>query len=361
MPSIVLRTDARASRASDQKTTVWFSWTSTRSSRCRWTARASTARSMSRPMRTSVVHVVAVADARDVLLDDRAGVELLGDVVRGRADDLHAAVARLAVRVGAGERRQERVVDVDHRRADRARKSPRQDLHVAREHDEVERGRRAAPASPPPPRLRLGRDGHVGNGTPKPRDVRSRSRWLEITSTMSASSSPLRQRHSRSSRQWSSRETRTRCACDRSRSDRPVHRRAARRRARRTRAPARSRPRSSPSSVELHPHEERAALGIGRVLVGIEDVRAVLEQEARDGGDDARPVGAGDRAAARREAGPPPRPAVCVRHAVGLASGRSSTAAAYQAPSRRPSVRRLAAARRRRGRRRGPGRCPARP
>ena len=54
----------------------------------------------------------------DVLLDDRPGVELLGDVVRGRADDLHAAVARALVGVGAGEGRQERVVDVDDRDAD---------------------------------------------------------------------------------------------------------------------------------------------------------------------------------------------------------------------------------------------------
>ena len=64
-------------------------------------------------------------DAHDVLLDDRARVELLGDVVGGRADDLHAALARAPVRVGAREGGQERVVDVDHRRAERARGSRR--------------------------------------------------------------------------------------------------------------------------------------------------------------------------------------------------------------------------------------------
>ena len=46
--------------------------------------------------------------------------------------------------------------------------------------------------------------------------------------------------------------------------------------------------------VELHPHEELAALGVGRVLVGGDDVRAGIGEEARDGGDDAVPVGAGD-------------------------------------------------------------------
>ena len=47
---------------------------------------------------------LAVGHAHDVLLDDRPGVELLGDVVRGRADDLHAALLRAAVRVGARRR-----------------------------------------------------------------------------------------------------------------------------------------------------------------------------------------------------------------------------------------------------------------
>ena len=111
----------RSSSTADQKTTVRLPCTSTRSSRCHFTARASTVRSMSRPSRTIVLDVLAVGDARDVLLDDRAGVELLGDVVRGRADDLHAALERPLVRVRAGEGRQERVVDVDDRRRRPAR------------------------------------------------------------------------------------------------------------------------------------------------------------------------------------------------------------------------------------------------
>ena len=50
--------------------------------------------------------------------------------------------------------------------------------------------------------------------------------------------------------------------------------------------------------VELHPHEELAALGVGRVLVGADDVRARVGEEAGDGGDDAVAVGAGDEQAA---------------------------------------------------------------
>ena len=49
---------------------------------------------------------------------------------------------------------------------------------------------------------------------------------------------------------------------------------------------------------ELHPHEELAALGVGRVLVGADDVRAGVGEEAGDGGDDAVAVGAGDEQAA---------------------------------------------------------------
>ena len=63
-----------------------------------------------------VVDLVAVADPGHVLVDDRAGVELLGDVVGGGADQLDAALVGAAVGVGADEGGQEAVVDVDRRR-----------------------------------------------------------------------------------------------------------------------------------------------------------------------------------------------------------------------------------------------------
>src|SRR5262245_40225910 len=56
---------------------------------------------------------VVVADPDDVLLDDRAGVQLGGDVVAGGPDELDAAAVGLVVRAGADERRQEAVVDVE--------------------------------------------------------------------------------------------------------------------------------------------------------------------------------------------------------------------------------------------------------
>ncbi len=47
--------------------------------------------------------VVAVRDADHVLLDDRAGVELLGHVVRGRSDQLTPRLLGSLVRLRAGE------------------------------------------------------------------------------------------------------------------------------------------------------------------------------------------------------------------------------------------------------------------
>ena len=56
---------------------------------------------------------VAVIDGDDRLGDDRAFVELFGHEMRGGADDFHAAFEGLPVRVRAGERRQERMMNVD--------------------------------------------------------------------------------------------------------------------------------------------------------------------------------------------------------------------------------------------------------
>src|SRR5439155_23654591 len=56
---------------------------------------------------------VAVADALDVLVDDRALVEVARDVMRSGADQLDATLMGLVVGPCALEARQERVVDVD--------------------------------------------------------------------------------------------------------------------------------------------------------------------------------------------------------------------------------------------------------
>mmetsp|Transcript_6847 Transcript_6847/g.21581 ORF Transcript_6847/g.21581 Transcript_6847/m.21581 type:complete len:282 (+) Transcript_6847:292-1137(+) len=77
-------------------------------------------------------------DARRALLDDGALVEARGRVVRRRADELDAALVRAVVRLGADERGQERVVDVDDAHGVRRAELVRDDLHVAREDDDVD-------------------------------------------------------------------------------------------------------------------------------------------------------------------------------------------------------------------------------
>src|SRR6478735_107717 len=71
------------------------------------------------------------------LLDDRTLVEIGRDVVRGGADDLHAAFVSLVVRPCALEARQERMMNVDAASGERAAHVIRQDLHVTRQHQKV--------------------------------------------------------------------------------------------------------------------------------------------------------------------------------------------------------------------------------
>ena len=93
---------------------------------------------MSRPIRDQIGDLVAVADPGHVLVDDRARVELLGDVMRGGSDQLHAALVGVAVGIGADEGGQEAVVDVDRRRAQPAQELGGEDLHVAGEDEQVD-------------------------------------------------------------------------------------------------------------------------------------------------------------------------------------------------------------------------------
>jgi hypothetical protein len=157
-----------------------------------------------------------------------------------------------------------------------------EDLHVPREHDEVDVGEQAE-------HLLLGLGlalaavGHVRERHAEALDVGARVRVVGDDDTGTRmSSSPLRIRHSRSSRQCSSRETRIPTRLTKSlgvsvnvmpnrsaTSSKPVHRSFV---------------------LELHPQEEALAGVLGRG----EDVRAVLEQEARDGGHDAGAVRARD-------------------------------------------------------------------
>ena len=116
----------------------WQPWSRMRCSQCQRTARESARHSASWPTVARVRRVVGVVDPDHLLLDDRALVEVGGDVVRRRADQLHAAVVRLVVRLRALEAGQERVVDVDRAALERVAEPVGEDLHVARQHHEVD-------------------------------------------------------------------------------------------------------------------------------------------------------------------------------------------------------------------------------
>src|SRR4051794_39897551 len=60
-----------------------------------------------------IVWRMAMADAFDVLIDNRAFIEVAGNVVRGSADQFDAPLMRLMVGPRALEAGQERMMDID--------------------------------------------------------------------------------------------------------------------------------------------------------------------------------------------------------------------------------------------------------
>ena len=85
-----------------------------------------------------VVDLVTVVDANDVLFDDRSLIEILSDVVRRCAHQFHAALARSPIRCRADKGRQERVMDVDQWATHLGQETGRQNLHIARQHYQVD-------------------------------------------------------------------------------------------------------------------------------------------------------------------------------------------------------------------------------
>jgi len=76
--------------------------------------------------------------AHHVLLDDGTLIEVSGDVVSGRTNELDPTLVSLVVGLGALEPWQERVVDIDHASREGAAQIVRQHLHVARENHKVD-------------------------------------------------------------------------------------------------------------------------------------------------------------------------------------------------------------------------------
>jgi len=79
-----------------------------------------------------------VIHTHDSLLNNRPLVQIRRDEMCRGADNLNTAIVRLMVRLRALERRQETVVDIDDFSRHGGAQSRRQDLHVARQHDEID-------------------------------------------------------------------------------------------------------------------------------------------------------------------------------------------------------------------------------
>jgi len=80
---------------------------------------------------------IPVGDADDVLLDDGAVVEYLGNVVAGGTDEFDAALERLVIGFGTHEGGQKGMVDVDNAVRKRRHELVGEHLHVAGEDGEI--------------------------------------------------------------------------------------------------------------------------------------------------------------------------------------------------------------------------------
>ena len=238
-----------------------------------------------------VLHRAAVVHPFDVLLDDRPLVEVGGDVVRGGADELDAAGVGLRVGPGALERRQERVVDVDDPAGQAPAQIVGQHLHVPGEDDElhVELVHQCGE-----PRLgrRLGRGAHRHVVEADAVELGERAQVVVVghhgddVDGQALRALPERQVVQAVRRAGHHDEGAHGPAGE---LERPAHVEPGGQR-----GDGLAQLVVRGGGVHLHPHEEPAGQRVTELL-GLGDVAAVLGQQARDGGHDAGPVGAGQR------------------------------------------------------------------
>ncbi len=84
-----------------------------------------------------ILRALRVGHANDVLLDDRAFIEVGSDIMRGRPNELHPALIGLAVGIGTLKARQEGVVDIDDPPCHVPAEAIGENLHIASQNDEL--------------------------------------------------------------------------------------------------------------------------------------------------------------------------------------------------------------------------------
>ena len=81
------------------------------------------------PFSNQIMNLIAVTHMHRGLFDDRAGIELFGDVMGSSADQLDPPLPSAVIGLRPGKGRQKRMVNVDHR-AKAAQEITAQHLHV---------------------------------------------------------------------------------------------------------------------------------------------------------------------------------------------------------------------------------------
>jgi len=87
-----------------------------------------------------VLDGIAVVDADDLLLDDGPGIQLFGDIVAGRVNELHPSLRSPLIGSGTDERGQKTVMNIYHTMSVRLAKQRRKNLHVADDSGSWRRG-----------------------------------------------------------------------------------------------------------------------------------------------------------------------------------------------------------------------------
>ena len=90
------------------------------------------------PFPNEILHRIPMSHANHVLFDDRSFVQVLGRVMGGRSNDLHATVVRLSVGIGSDKGRKKGMVDVDDGAAYLGQEISTEDLHIASHDHELD-------------------------------------------------------------------------------------------------------------------------------------------------------------------------------------------------------------------------------
>ena len=144
-----------------------------------------------------------MADAHDVLFDDRAIVQLFGDIVACGANQFNASLIGPELALRSNKRGQKGMMDIEDAVAITGSKFGAQNLHVPGQHDQIDPlARQQLQLFPFLFSLMAESIGRIWKGMPNRCAIDSRLAWLLFTKTIVPGSSPAAFCNSKSYRQW---------------------------------------------------------------------------------------------------------------------------------------------------------------